>query len=105
MVGPALAGVLAVTVHPASALVLAAGLVLVFGTLFAVHPTAPGPVGGFTTTGARGGVRLWSPGLVLLFTMPMPQGAAWSGANRVSTRSPRLWARPARPGSCGRPWP
>ncbi|MFB7148874.1 hypothetical protein ACFCYA_05690, partial [Streptomyces virginiae] len=31
-VGPALAGVLAVTVHPASALVLAAALILVFGT-------------------------------------------------------------------------
>ncbi|MEV0411036.1 MFS transporter [Streptomyces sp. NPDC050448] len=44
-VGPALAGILAVTVHPASALVLAAGLILLFGTLFAVHPTAPGPAG------------------------------------------------------------
>ncbi|MFE7095794.1 MFS transporter [Streptomyces erythrochromogenes] len=79
MVGPALAGILAVTVHPASALVLAAGLILVFGTLFAVHPTAPGPAA--DSPGARGGVRLWSPGLVLLFTMAVLQGAAWSGAN------------------------
>ncbi|MEU6294743.1 MFS transporter [Streptomyces erythrochromogenes] len=79
MVGPALAGILAVTVHPASALVLAAGLILVFGTLFAVHPTAPGPSAGHR--GARDGVRLWSPGLVLLFTMAVLQGAAWSGAN------------------------
>ncbi|WP_168714777.1 MFS transporter [Streptomyces sp. A0592] len=84
MVGPALAGILAVTVHPASALVLAAGLILVFGTLFAVHPTAPGPAAGSPTAGApggRAGVRLWSPRLALLFTMAVLQGAAWSGAN------------------------
>ncbi|MFD3873690.1 MFS transporter [Streptomyces sp. NPDC058623] len=80
MVGPALAGILAVTVHPASALALAAALILVFGTLFAVHPTAPGPAAP-TVPGARGDVRLWSPGLVLLFAMAVLQGAAWSGAN------------------------
>lgn len=79
MVGPALAGILAVTVHPASALVLAAALILVFGTLFALHPTAPGPTG--AATAARGGVRLWSPGLALLFAMAVLQGASWSGAN------------------------
>ncbi|WP_327262617.1 MFS transporter [Streptomyces sp. NBC_01232] len=79
MVGPALAGILAVTVHPASALVLAAALILVFGTLFAVHPTAPGPVA--PAPGARAGVRLWSPGLVLLCVLAVLQGAAWSGAN------------------------
>ncbi|WP_322975624.1 MFS transporter [Streptomyces sp. NBC_00162] len=79
MVGPALAGILAVTVHPASALLLAAALILVFGTLFAVHPTAPGPT--LTAPGARAAVRLWSPGLVLLFAMAVLQGAAWSGAN------------------------
>ncbi|MFJ7774920.1 MFS transporter [Streptomyces yangpuensis] len=99
MVGPALAGVLAVTVHPASALVLAAGLILVFGTLFATHPTAPGPAAPDPTTpdpttpgaaasgpaadrpGARVAVRLWSPALALLFTMAVLQGAAWSSAN------------------------
>lgn len=83
VVGPALAGILAVTVHPASALVLAAGLILVFGTLFAVHPTAPGPAAPTpgAPTGARTGVRLWSPGLVLLCAMAVLQGAAWSGAN------------------------
>ncbi|MFG2878369.1 MFS transporter [Streptomyces sp. NPDC048337] len=77
--GPALAGILAVTVHPASALVLAAGLILVFGSLFAVHPTAPGPTS--PAPGARADVRLWSPGLVLLFAMSVLQGAAWSSAN------------------------
>ncbi|MBT2467104.1 MFS transporter [Streptomyces sp. ISL-66] len=79
MVGPALAGILAVAVHPASALVLAAALILLFGTLFALHPTAPGPTG--TATAARGDVTLWSPGLALLFALAVLQGAAWSGAN------------------------
>ncbi|WP_159045299.1 MFS transporter [Streptomyces sp. WM6373] len=99
MVGPALAGVLAVTVHPASALVLAAGLILVFGTLFAVHPTAPGPAAG--SPGARAGVRLWSPGLVLLFTMAVLQGAAWSGAN---TGVNALAASLGEPGAAGLVW-
>ncbi|MDX3534938.1 MFS transporter [Streptomyces sp. MB09-01] len=86
MVGPALAGILAVTVHPASALVIAAALMLVFGTLFAVHPTAPGPAvaapaPAAATPGARAGVGLWSPGLGLLFALAVLQGAAWSGAN------------------------
>ncbi|MEV7522173.1 MFS transporter [Streptomyces sp. NPDC091371] len=78
MVGPALAGILAVAVHPASGLLLAAALILVFGTLFALHPTAPGPA---TAMGVRTDVRLWSPGLGLLFAMAVLQGAAWSGAN------------------------
>ncbi|WP_405830241.1 MFS transporter [Streptomyces sp. NBC_00105] len=89
MVGPALAGILAVTVHPASALVLAAALILLFGTLFAVHPTAPGPAGAAPDrpvaapgpTVAAPGIRLWSPGLGLLFALAVLQGAAWSGAN------------------------
>ncbi|WP_404959995.1 MFS transporter [Streptomyces sp. 147326] len=86
MVGPALAGILAVTVHPASALVLAAALILLFGTLFALHPTAPGPAvaapgPAVAARGARPGVRLWSPGLGLLFALAVLQGAAWSGAN------------------------
>ncbi|MER7733727.1 MFS transporter [Streptomyces erythrochromogenes] len=104
MVGPALAGVLAVTVHPASALVLAAGLILVSGTLFAVHPTAPGPAAGSPgagSPGARAGVRLWSPGLVLLFTMAVLQGAAWSGAN---TGVNALAASLGEPGAAGLVW-
>ncbi|MFE9929540.1 hypothetical protein [Streptomyces sp. NPDC005533] len=63
MVGPALAGLLAVTVHPAAA----------------VHPTAPGPA--VAAPGARAGVRLWSPGLALLCALAVLQGAAWSAAN------------------------
>lgn len=99
MVGPALAGILAVTVHPASALVLAAVLILVFGTLFALHPTAPGPAGGGAD--ARTGVRLWSPGLALLFALAVLQGAAWSGAN---TGVNALADAVGEPGAAGLVW-
>ncbi|WP_327283557.1 MULTISPECIES: MFS transporter [unclassified Streptomyces] len=100
MVGPAVAGILAVTVHPASALVLAAGLILVFGTLFAVHPSTPGPLGA-ADAGARAGVRLWSPELALLCAMAVLQGAAWSGANTgVNALAESL----AAPGTAGLVW-
>lgn len=99
MVGPALAGILAVTVHPASALLLAAALGLVFGTLFAVHPTAPGPTG--AGAAARDGVRLWSPGLALLFVVAVLQGAAWSGAN---TGVNALAVAVGSPGAAGLVW-
>ncbi|MET9609626.1 MFS transporter [Streptomyces sp. NPDC006512] len=98
VVGPALAGILAMTVHPASALVLAAVLILAFGTLFAVHPTAPGPV---AAAAGRSRVRLWSPGLVLLFALASLQGAAWSGAN---TGVNALAAALGRPGTAGLVW-
>ncbi|MFJ7156639.1 MFS transporter [Streptomyces sp. NPDC101118] len=100
VVGPALAGVLAVTVHPAAALVLAALLIAVFGTLFAVHPTAPGP----TAAGARTGVpapRLLSPALAVLFAMAVLQGAAWGGANTgVNALAEELGS----PGAAGLVW-
>ncbi|MFD8792863.1 MFS transporter [Streptomyces vinaceus] len=100
MVGPALAGILAVTVHPASALVLAAGLILVFGTLFAVHPSAPGPLRA-PDAGARADVRLWSPRLRLLCAMAVLQGAAWSGANTgVNALAESL----GEPGTAGLVW-
>ncbi|MET9959010.1 MFS transporter [Streptomyces sp. NPDC006326] len=100
MVGPALAGVLAVTVHPAAGLVLAAALILVFGTLFALHPTAPGPARA-SDAAARAGVRLWSPGLVLLCALAVLQGAAWSGANTgVNALAQAL----GEPGAAGLVW-
>lgn len=100
VVGPALAGILAVTVHPAAALLLAAGLILVFGTLFAVHPTAPGPTLA-APGGARAGVRLWSPGMVVLFVMAVLQGAAWSSANTgVNALAESL----GEPGAAGLVW-
>ncbi|MFG2618168.1 MFS transporter [Streptomyces sp. NPDC048507] len=98
MVGPALAGLLAVTVHPASALVLAALLILVSGTLFALHPSAPGP---FPATGPRADVRLWSRGSAVLFAMAVLQGAAWGGANTgVNALAESL----GEPGAAGAVW-
>ncbi|MFK0046053.1 MFS transporter [Streptomyces sp. NPDC090741] len=99
MVGPALAGILAVTLHPTAALVLAAALILTFGTLFALHRTAPGPTG--TATAARSGVRLWSPGLALLSAMAVLQGAAWSSAN---TGVNALAESAGSPGAAGLVW-
>ncbi|MFB6812130.1 MFS transporter, partial [Streptomyces sp. NPDC056387] len=100
VLGPALAGILAVTVHPASALVLAAGLILVFGTLFALHPSAPGPQAA-PRAGTQPGVRLWSPDLALLCAMAMLQGAAWSGANTgVNALADSL----GMPGAAGLVW-
>ncbi|MFE2523445.1 MFS transporter [Streptomyces sp. NPDC059382] len=122
MVGPALAGILAVTVHPASALVVAGVLILVSGTLFALHPTAPGPtaptrtragtrtgagtrigtgIGAAPTGTARPLVRLWSPGLVLLFALAVLQGAAMSGAN---TGVNALAESRGEPGAAGLVW-
>ncbi|MFD5931116.1 MULTISPECIES: MFS transporter [unclassified Streptomyces] len=129
MVGPALAGILAVAVHPASALVFAGVLILVFGTLFALHPTAPGPTvsaraGGAAqpstiqptptptptasartrttrTMTARAAVPLWSPGLVLLFALAVLQGAAMSGAN---TGVNALAEARGEPGAAGLVW-
>ncbi|MGW6858245.1 MFS transporter [Streptomyces xanthophaeus] len=108
MVGPALAGILAVTVHPASALVLAAALILVSGTLFALHPTAPGPAapavplkGVPPKAGPRAPVRLRSPGLILLCALAVLQGAAWSGANTgVNALAESL----GEPGAAGLVW-
>lgn len=100
VVGPALAGILAVTVHPAATLLLAAGVILVFGTLFAVHPTAPGPALP-APGGARARVAMWSPGMVLLFAMAVLQGAAWSSANTgVNALAESL----GEPGTAGLVW-
>ncbi|MFC1416157.1 MFS transporter [Streptacidiphilus cavernicola] len=77
MVGPALAGVMVVLVHPAAGLALAGALIAVFGTLFALHPTAPPG----TVAPASSTVRLLRPALVALFAMALLQGMVWGSAN------------------------
>ncbi|MFI6149643.1 MFS transporter [Streptomyces sp. NPDC051109] len=99
MVGPALAGILAVTLHPTAALLLAAALIVIFGTLFALHRTAPGATA--IASAAHGRVRLWSPGLALLFAVAVLQGAAWSGAN---TGVNALAESVGSPGAAGLVW-
>ncbi|MEU9502602.1 MFS transporter [Streptomyces sp. NPDC048196] len=89
MVGPALAATVVVLCHPAAGLLLAAVLGAVCGVLFAVHPTAPGPVR--TGRVAAAGVPLVSPGLIVLWVMALGQGVIWGGANAgVSALSKEL---------------
>ncbi|MET9534868.1 MFS transporter [Streptomyces sp. NPDC006649] len=70
--GPAVTGVLAALVAPAPALVLAAVLVGVCGTLFAIHPSAP--AGSGPPAGGRGHASLMSPALALLMCSMSMQG-------------------------------
>ncbi|MFG3118335.1 MFS transporter [Streptomyces sp. NPDC048197] len=89
MVGPALAATVVVLCHPAAGLLLAAVLGAVCGVLFAVHPTAPGPVR--TGRVAAAGAPLVSPGLIVLWVMALGQGVIWGGANAgVSALSKEL---------------
>ncbi|MEU8528445.1 MFS transporter [Streptomyces sp. NPDC048629] len=77
MAGPALAGLAVVLIHPTAGLVLAGLVIAVFGTLFALHPTAPGG----TPAGAASRVRLLHPALMTLFAMALLQGMIWGSAN------------------------
>ncbi|MEV8016107.1 MFS transporter [Streptomyces sp. NPDC086554] len=77
MAGPALAGVTVVLIHPAAGLILAGLVIAVFGTLFALHPTAPRG----TPAQASSGARLLHPALVVLFAMALLQGMIWGSAN------------------------
>ncbi|MEE4422076.1 MFS transporter [Streptomyces bugieae] len=89
MAGPALAATVVVLFHPAAGLLLAAVLGAVCGVLFAVHPTAPGPVRSERVAAA--GVPLVSPGLIVLWVMALGQGLIWGGANAgVSALSKEL---------------
>lgn len=100
MAGPALAATVVVLFHPAAALLLAAGLGAVFGVLFALHPTAPGPVRatgapppllGQGRRAAAPGVPLMSPALTVLCAMALAQGVIWGCANAgVSALSKEL---------------
>ncbi|MHC3815438.1 MFS transporter [Streptomyces sp. DT9] len=77
MAGPALGGVTVVLVHPAAGLVLAGLLIALFGTLFALHPTAPRGTPAKDSSGAR----LLRPALLTLFAMALLQGMIWGSAN------------------------
>ncbi|MGK5553232.1 MFS transporter [Actinomadura kijaniata] len=84
--GPALVGLLAV-LDPAVALLVAAALVVVFGTAFALHPTAPRPVRA-AAPGPR--PRLVSVALALLFAgmalQGMVFGAIQTGVTELAER-------------------
>ncbi|MFD9688850.1 MFS transporter [Kitasatospora sp. NPDC059088] len=85
--GPALVGVLAWAVHPAAGLVCAAVLMAVFGTVFALHPTAPAPAPAVAAaaptaagrTAAAG--RVLSGPLLVLIAVTVLQGVVFGAAN------------------------
>ncbi|GAA1953342.1 MFS transporter [Kitasatospora viridis] len=76
VVGPALVGILAWAVHPAAGLVCAAVLMAVFGTVFALHPSAPGAAPRAVRTG-----RLLSRPLLVLLAVAALQGMVFGATN------------------------
>ncbi|MFJ3513629.1 MFS transporter [Streptomyces sp. NPDC090131] len=97
--GPALVGLAALLAHPAFALAAAAGLVGVFGTVYALHPTAA-VTGGYPRTESGGGCpardrgagsRVRPPGVVhavrgSLFLQGAMFGACQAGITALTIR-------------------
>ncbi|WP_116245054.1 MFS transporter [Nocardiopsis sp. FIRDI 009] len=75
VLGPALVGVLTVTLSPSASVLGAAVLIGVFGTVFALHPTAPPG-----TPPARGaGGRIATPALMVIAAPMFCQGLFFGG--------------------------
>ncbi|MFE9482243.1 MFS transporter [Streptomyces spororaveus] len=77
--GPALVGLAALLAHPAVALAGAAGLVAVFGTVYALHPTAAVTAGSPAPDRARG-TRVRPPGVVRAVRCSLALQGAMFGA-------------------------
>ncbi|WP_026122733.1 MFS transporter [Nocardiopsis halotolerans] len=75
VLGPALVGVLTVTISPAASVLGAAVLIGVFGSVFALHPTAP--PGAPPVRGAEG--RIATPALLVLAVPMFCQGLFFGG--------------------------
>lgn len=75
VLGPALVGVLTVTLSPTVSVMAAAVLIGVFGAVFALHPTAP--PGSAPAPGAEG--RVTTPAFVLLAVPMFCQGLFFGG--------------------------
>lgn len=75
VLGPALVGVLTVTLSPSASVLGAAVLIGVFGTVFALHPTAP--PGTEPVSGADG--RIATPALLVLAIPMFCQGVFFGG--------------------------
>ncbi|MFD7631164.1 MFS transporter [Streptomyces sp. NPDC059851] len=102
VLGPALVGLAALAAHPAVALGLAAALVAVFGTAFALHPTAeaaaPAPAPVSTPQAPRGG-RVRHPGVVYAVRGSLLLQGAMFGACQAGIAA--LTARLGVPGQAG----
>lgn len=100
-VGPALVGLGAVVVSPAGALLLAAGLLAVFGTAFALHPTArraPAPAPGASGASGVAARRLVTGTLLVLGTAQLLVGVLFGS---VQTGATVLATSEGRPGLAG----
>ena len=75
VLGPALVGVLTVTLSPSASVLGAAVLIGVFGAVFALHPTAPP---GSAPSAGRGG-RVITPALLVLAVPMLAQGLFFGG--------------------------
>lgn len=125
VLGPALVGLAAAVAHPALALSLAAGLLAVCGSAFALHPTArvlqparavkdaPKPAesaGGTPADSVRpgsrpGNTRARMPRAVHAMRVSMAlQGAMFGACQAASPRSPSASVSPPRPDSSTPPW-
>ena len=75
VLGPALVGILTLTISPTASVLGAAVLLGVFGTVFALHPTAP--AGSAPVRGAEG--RITHPALLILAVPMFCQGLFFGG--------------------------
>jgi MFS family permease len=97
VLGPALVGAIAVLINPGAALLVAAGLLAVFGCWFALHPTAR-ITGHHVGDGAALRRRLITTGLVILAAAQLLIGVIF-GATQTGTTA--LATQEGRAGAAG----
>lgn len=97
VLGPALIGVLVIVVDPAGALLVAASLLAVFGTWFAVHPTAA--LAAASASGGPGPIaRLWTGAFVVLVVAQFLVGGLFGS---IQTGTTALATAAGQPGAAG----
>lgn len=96
VIGPALVGAVAALLHPGAALIGAAGLLLVFGTWFAVHPTVTALTR--RAGSARAAGRLVTPALLALLGTQLAIGTIFGS---VQTGTSALATDAGEPGLTG----
>ncbi|MFJ3837320.1 MFS transporter [Streptomyces sp. NPDC090054] len=99
VLGPALVGLAALVAHPAVALAGAAGLVVVFGTAYALHPTAAVTPGSPARPKAEAGGRSRHPRVVHAVRGSLALQGAMFGACQAGIAS--LTAQLGAPGQAG----
>lgn len=96
VLGPALVGVVGALLNPAAAILAAGILLLLFGTWFALHPTAA--LVGRSTDSARAAGRLFTPALLIVATVQLCVGMVFGS---VQTGTSVLATEAGEPGLTG----